>query len=310
MKRYLWLYDTISRHGSITLAEIQRLWLRDTSVSQGKPLPRRTFNNYRARVEEMFDVDIVCDRSTYAYSVKGAGRAAPAGRVSQWLLDSASVSGLVEDARRVAGRIFVDDVPSARNLPAVVRAMAENHKLSFTYRPYSRSGVSEVEMEPYFLKIFRQRWYLTGMASGRAKTYALDRMEGLAVLSDTFEADPAFDLQQYVAPAFGVVYGMGRVHDVTLQATPHAAQYLRELPLHPSQSEDEHPRFSTFHYRLRLTPDFVNEIVARGPDLTVVAPRELRAMVVQRLKDTLANYESVSAQSPEPRAESEEAKEI
>ena len=48
--------------------------------------------------------------------------------------------------------------------------------------------------------------------------------------------------------------------------------------------------YSRFTYRLRLTADFVSEIISLGNQVVVEAPRELRAMVITRLRDTLANY--------------------
>jgi predicted DNA-binding transcriptional regulator YafY len=46
-----------------------------------------------------------------------------------------------------------------------------------------------------------------------------------------------------------------------------------------------------FSYRLKLTNDFVQELLSMGPDVTVISPPELRAMVVTQLRSTLDNYE-------------------
>lgn len=52
-----------------------------------------------------------------------------------------------------------------------------------------------------------------------------------------------------------------------------------------------HDSYSIFYYRLRLTPDFVQEILSLGPKVTVISPPELRAMVKTSLRETLALYE-------------------
>ncbi len=44
--KYIWLIDTIKKHGKITRDEINRCWL-NSPFSNGDPLPRRTFYNYR-----------------------------------------------------------------------------------------------------------------------------------------------------------------------------------------------------------------------------------------------------------------------
>lgn len=51
-----------------------------------------------------------------------------------------------------------------------------------------------------------------------------------------------------------------------------------------------HDRYSIFTYHLRLTPDFVQELLSHGPELTVLAPAELRAMMIDNLKQSLENY--------------------
>ena len=44
LNNYVWMVDTIRRYGRITQAELSRLWSR-TTMSGGRPMPRRTFNN-------------------------------------------------------------------------------------------------------------------------------------------------------------------------------------------------------------------------------------------------------------------------
>ena len=82
INRYIWLIDTIRRYGRITLDEINRQWLR-SQLSDGKPLPRRTFHHYRNDAEQMFGVNIQCDRSTYEYYNEETSQSA----LQQWLVD-------------------------------------------------------------------------------------------------------------------------------------------------------------------------------------------------------------------------------
>ena len=68
------------------------------------------------------------------------------------------------------------------------------------------------------------------------------------------------------------------------------AKYFRALPLHPSQSEMITDAYSIFTLELQLTPDFVAQLLSYGPSVEVVAPRELRSMVVSSLRKMLAAY--------------------
>ncbi|MDE6685146.1 MAG: WYL domain-containing protein, partial [Duncaniella sp.] len=158
--RYIWLIDTIRRYGSITREQLNRLWIR-SPYSDGEPLPRRTFYNYRAAIEELFSISIECNPATYEYYIASGDNRQEG--VTDWLLNSAAMSNVLSTVSDVSDRIFLEDVPSARMyLSQVVSALREHRAVHFTYRPYTRSTpTTGVIVEPYFLKIFRQRWDLT-----------------------------------------------------------------------------------------------------------------------------------------------------
>ena len=67
--KYVWLIDMLQRYGRLTRREIDDLWLK-SEYSEGKPMARRTFMNYRQAIQEMFDVNIECDTSTYEYYIE------------------------------------------------------------------------------------------------------------------------------------------------------------------------------------------------------------------------------------------------
>ena len=61
--------------------------------------------------------------------------------------------------------------------------------------------------------------------------------------------------------------------------------------MHSSQTETVSDKFSLFTYNIRLTDDFVSELLSYGPKITILEPPELRAMIKSSLRDTLRNYE-------------------
>ncbi|MCH5326423.1 MAG: WYL domain-containing protein [Duncaniella sp.] len=290
--RYVWIIDTIRRHGIISRDKLEQLWLR-SSVSDGIPLPRRTFYNYRAAIEDLFNITIEYDRLSYGYYLSTPGGPRAEG-MTDWLLNSAAMSNVLASVSDASDRIFLEDIPSARTyLSQVVTAVRERRALRFTYHPFTRSTPNRgIELEPYFLKIFRQRWYVTGRntADSCIKTYALDRMDEVTVADSIFEPDPDFDADEYVRDAFGIIFTQGEAHDVVLRTDPRQAKYLRALPLHHSQREVVNDSYSLFYLRLRLTEDFIQELLSLGPRVTVVSPPELKAMMVTSLKETLRLY--------------------
>ncbi len=291
--RYIWLVDTIKRYGRITRNELDHCWLR-SQYSDGQKIPRRTFYNYRQAIMELFNLEIKCDPATYEYYIpEFEDRHSES--VTNWLLNSAVVNDLVANSKEVADKIFIEDVPSAREfLAPVIDALRENNLVKFDYLPYYRTiRTSGVVLEPYFVKIFKQRWYVIGrvVAENKVKTYALDRMTDLHVLPEKFKTDPSFDPEDFFRHSFGIITGKGNPKRIALRTDPRQAKYFRALPLHASQEEIVHDNYSIFYYYMRLSADLVEEILSHGPRVTVLEPPELRAAIQTELSEALQNYD-------------------
>ncbi|MDO4511335.1 MAG: WYL domain-containing protein [Bacteroidales bacterium] len=288
----IWIVDTIESHNGITLGELNRRWC-NSSLSDGNPMPRRTFFNYRNAIEEMFNINIQCNRSTYEYYIDNSANEAES-RMHRWLLDSFSMTGMLSDSRDLSGRIIVEDVPSARDhLPVVIQAMRDDKRITFDYRNYTRSQPSVgVVICPYFVKIFRQRWYVIGhnVTDGKIKTYALDRMSNLAITDVSFQMPPTFDPEAFFQHSFGIITNQSEPKDIKLRVSYTQAKYFRARPLHSSQKEEVHDSYSIFTYRMLLTYDLYEEILSHGSDVEVQAPPELKAHIVKTLKEALEHY--------------------
>ncbi len=305
LSRYIWLVDTLRRAGRLTRDEINRRWL-DSDIGNGAPLARRTFYNYRQAVYELFGIEIQYDASTAEYFIDRSDSETRRGdsTVTDWLLNSAAMSGMLGDARGIADRIFLEQVPSARhNLAPLISAIKESRPVVISYHPFTRSIPTEgIIFEPYLLKLFRQRWYVAGRNVGenKVKTYALDRITSIEIQGEEFVMSPTFNPQEYFRHSFGIVVDSSEPRRVVLRAEPRQAKYLRALPLHPSQQEMVNDGFSVFHYTLLLTPDLLTELMAMGPEVTVLAPPELRTMLTERLRATLDLYRRDDNILPDP----------
>lgn len=292
VNRCVWLLDTIRRHGRITRQQLEEAWLRSPH-SNGRPLSRRTFCNHRNAAEELFNVNIVCDPKSFEYYIEDDNKNHES--VTDWLLNSVSLNEVIVGARDVTDRIFLENVPSARDfLNIAISALKSNSLLRFDYHSYARTlPTPGIVLEPYFLRLFKQRWYLIGRntAENRVKTYALDRMSGVKQLADTFTPDADFDMHEYFRHSYGIVVTHNDPRKVVIRVDPRQAKYFRALPLHSSQTETISDKFSLFTYNIRLTDDFVSELLSYGPRITILEPPELRAMIKSSLRDTLRNYE-------------------
>ena len=293
INRYVWLVDTISRYGRITLKDLNAAWLR-SEISEGKPLARRTFFHYRDGVEEMFDINIQCDKSTFEYYIDDSGSESNA-LLRSWVVDSVSMSGTLSNASDVSGRIMLENVPSAReHLPVVIDALKQNRRIRFSYKSYTRSLPTDgIVLEPYFVKIFKQLWYVIGLnvKDRQVKTYALDRISSLNILQDTFVMPEEVNPSEFFKDCFGIITNRNSAKRIVLRVEPTQAKYFRALPLHNSQQEVVHDDYSIFTYKMRITYDLKEEIMSHGATIEVLEPKELKTLIRTELEQALKNYQ-------------------
>lgn len=277
--RYIWLVDTIYRHGPLPLKEINDRWMR-SGLSGGEPIPLRTFHNHRAAIQEMFDINIECDRRTNEYYIEDAESLSD-GNIRNWLLNTFSVNNILNESYRLRGRILFEDVPSGQKfLTSILDAMRENRILRMGYKGYAHPEPHFSEVHPYFVKIFRQRWYMAAFSAERqqVRIYALDRMLSLEDTGKTFDFPEAFDAAEYMSGCFGIMRDETPVQQVLLRVSGGQANYFRALPLHRSQQERETTREGVvFSYCLAPTLDFYQEILSYGAAVEVLSPQPVRA---------------------------------
>lgn len=292
INRYVWIVDALNRYGRLDRRELNRLWER-SDISGGEPLPERTFYNYRRAIEQNFRMEIKCDSAGRYYIDRDDSHQSRA--LTNWMLDSYAVSSAINGSGTPMERVEIEDVPSAREfLPTVLNALRNRRKLSFTYAGFNRSRAErDIIYHPFFLKRYKQRWYMIGMKekSSDIRTYALDRVKEMKVLGEEFEFPVGFVPEDLFGNILGVTTSQAPVKTVRLQATPTQSKYFRALPLHSSQTEEVNDGYSVFTYRLKLNYELTQEILGLGDSVKVLDPPELRAMVMSKLRDSLAQYE-------------------
>jgi len=261
-------------------------------VSDGEELPHRTFFAYRRAIEEQFGITIKCNGANEYYI--DATETVQDKAFRDWVLDSYALRSVLDDNRDIASRIYVDQVPSAREyLSPVLGAIRRHKRLRFSYAPFTRrSEDKDIEFDPYFVRLYDRRWYMVGRRASDSmlRTYALDRVTAMTHTHFEFEMPEEPSPKHYFADIYGITQSGAPAHDIKLKADASYAKYLQALPLHESQEEERFDTFSIFRYRMKLTPDLVRHILSLGSSVQVLAPRELRLMVIEELKNTLKNY--------------------
>lgn len=292
--RYVWLLETIHRAGKITFEEINARWLR-SELSGGETLSLRTFHHHRDAIEELFDINIECiKRGGYCYYIEDTEELEK-GCVRKWLLNSFAVDNLIVESRKLKSRILLEEVPSGkRYLIPLIEAMRDGMIVEVDYQSFRQQVPANFGIEPYCLKLFRQRWYVVARSPhyNRVMIYSLDRILDLEVSEKTFYYPEEFNPQSYFDACFGIVAD-DDIGIETVQLKVYAPQdkYFDALPLHHSQRTVEVTEGHTvYEYRIRPTYDFVQELLSHGADVEVLQPSLLRSRLGDIAKEMVALY--------------------
>ena len=294
-QRYIWLAETVaSASGGLTFEEIDRRWRRSSYNEDGGALPKKTFQRHCREIESMFGMTIACDRHNgYRYFI-GNGGGLEGGDISSWVLDSFAVSNMLTESRRLTGRILFERIPSGHGfLPVIIGAMRQSTRVRISYNDF-RKGQSEAVIEPYCLKVFKQRWYVVANKTHIAglRIYSLDRMTSAENTDEHFLFPEDFDGQTYFKDSYGIERNTGIEPElIVIRAYGDKASYIRSLPLHPSQKEtDITDEYSDFALYLRPTFDFRQELLSHGGDIEVLSPQSFRTIIRDEAARMVGRY--------------------
>ena len=285
IRKYIWLIDTVNQAGStgITFKDIRSKWERNDLLSGGIQYPKRSFHNHVTAIRELFGIEIACNKNTNSYYIANSRELKDSSGFKGWLLDALSLNNQLEESSQLKDRILLEENPSGRELlPTILEAMRDNKMLTFSYKPYwvEDDHISNLyHVEPYALKVFKRRWYLLGKyGDSPLKVYALDRILDIDIEFESFTLPADFDAESFFSSCFGIIVSDEDPQTIKLKVDAFQSNYLRSLPLHPSQKETERTEeYSVFTYFLRPTFDFVQELLTLRETAEVLAPKELRA---------------------------------
>ena len=300
-KEYIWLVNTIKRARRISFAEIQEKWL-DTEMSGGVEFARSTFNRHKDAIQDIFGINIDCDRKGgYKYYIANE-KVLREDTVQNWIVSTMSVNDVISDSKALHDRIVLQQIPCDEYLETFINAMKRKVRVEVKYRRYESDNVTEVDFEPYCLKLFNQRWYVLAHFHRDATpekeeryyygVYSFDRMQEVSLTNVKFEVRDDFDAQDYFSECFGVFASESTPAErIVLRAYNKQRFYLNDLPLHHSQKViGRGENYTDFEYYIRPTIDFCGHILSLANQVKVIYPQSLADRIRQMAMDTLEMY--------------------
>ncbi len=300
LQKYIWLVQTFIRAGEngLSLQEISDKW----ESRFDSPYSRRTFNNHRKDVEDVFGIYIDCNRRTNRYFIEYSEDVADENAESAWLINTFTVGKVLSMGRqRLSGRVAVENIPSGhQHLTSVMEAMTDNHEIVIEYCKYSSTEAERLTLQPYAVKESARRWYMIAYCIERQglRVYGLDRIQSLEITDRSYKMPPGFDVDELFATSFGIYLPEQRAQKIVFRTSVKEAKYLRDLPLHSSQCEEEsgqdHVTFSIFVCAKDKNGKFYNDLIMElcryGSRIEVLSPEDVREAVATELKKAASMY--------------------
>ena len=290
-RQFSWLINTLLQAKKMGLERIQQRWIED-NINEHKPLSRTTFYRLRQAIEDMFGIIIKCDTNDdYKYFISNP-EVLKDNSTQTWMLKTLAVNNVLIDCLSIKDRLVLEEIPEGmEHLQTIIKAIKDNRQLSMTHHSFYAPEAKTMLIDPYCLKLFRQRWYLLGKTApdyNELRIFALDRILELEETDLTFEIDPEFQAEDFFRHYFGTFIGK-EPQRIVLRAYGKMIPLLRTLPKHPSQKEiTTTEQYSDFEYFMAPTFDFRQEILREGSELEVLEPvsfwKELKTEIIKSLK--------------------------
>ena len=304
--KYIWLVQSLiaAGGGGMTFKELNEKYSRRF----GQAYSRRTFNNHRLAVADLFGIDIDCDRSTNRYFIPYSGDVLDNNESIGWLVNTFTVNSLLSLGKeRLSGRVSVEEIPSGQKyLTAIMQAMEDGKELEIVYGKYSSDSSETLHVQPFAIKEHEKRWYLVAFCHERAgadrrnddinawRVYGLDRITSLQVTDVSFRMPKDFDVDGIFSQSYGIYFPKAGQKPVTIRfkATDEEARYLRDLPIHRSQVEENAAKGDGRIFRIRVIPNrnLTMEFCSHAGRLEVIEPEEVRLSVKEELEKAYKQY--------------------
>ncbi len=286
IKQYVWIVNTLRKKKRMTLSELQEQWVQD-EVADGNPLPRSTFNKYRDGILEMFGLVIDCNERTYQYYISNPDEVDDNLR-KQWMLSTLTTGLTLTNSSAIKDDIILENVPAGYEfLPVIMQAIHQRRTITIGYQKFGFEAYTK-PVDPYAVRLFRQRWYLLADNREHMAVYSLDRMLSATLTDERFRRPADFSSKKHFAEYFGVMVDGTPMEHVVVRAHGKMANLLRTLPLHHSQRELESADGHTdFAIDIRPSIDFISELMSKADGLDVLEPASLKEKIRGIMEEAL-----------------------
>ncbi|HEY9008734.1 MAG TPA: WYL domain-containing protein [Ohtaekwangia sp.] len=180
-----------------------------------------------------------------------------------------------------------ENLKGLEHIDTLYKAITNQCTVELCYQSFKARSASTFPFHPYYLKEYRNRWFVLGVRKKNMPilNLALDRIISIKDCELKYIPRTKFHLPTYLHDVIGVsVNENGQAENVVLHADNETAPYIITKPLHHSQQVIETlPNGVVFSLKVQLNFELEREILGFGNRIKVIVPERLK----RRIKDTL-----------------------
>jgi predicted DNA-binding transcriptional regulator YafY len=180
-----------------------------------------------------------------------------------------------------------ENLKGLEHIETLYQAIIKKCTVKLRYQSFKAREANEFHFHPYYLKEYRNRWFVIGIKKRDTPimNLALDRIISIEGCDVKYVHKKDFNLIDFLNNVVGVTVNQnGQTEKVLLSADKETAPYILTKPIHHSQQVVETtPSGTIFSLEVQLNFELEREILGFGDRVKVIAPEKLK----RRIKDTL-----------------------
>ncbi|MBP6539602.1 MAG: WYL domain-containing protein [Saprospiraceae bacterium] len=190
-----------------------------------------------------------------------------------------------EKNERLTGIHFLDEL---------YKAIQDKKVLKIEYKSFKAESANIITFHPWWLKEYKNRWFLFGLKAETILNLALDRI--LTIETDEksqYKPSQINSIDDYFKDVIGVTVSLNiRAEHVKLWVDAGNAPYVETKPLHQSQEifERNDDGSIIIGIKVQLNFELEREILGFGASMIVISPKKLRKRIAQTIQKQFRNY--------------------
>ena len=279
--RYSLIIKKVEKH-PCTFDEISDYLERQSEIRDYDfTVSKRTFQRDLDEIRSIFNIDIQFDFSKKVYSIADEEQVNTQFRLLE-AFDTFNALNVTDGLSKYIH--FEKRRPQGtEHFYGLLHAIRNNLIVRFNYYKFWDQSESIRSIEPFILKEARNRWYIVAkdLKDNNIKTFGLDRISDLEITKKKFRRPTDLNFDNMFRYSLGIINpDEEQPQKIVLSFSKFQGQYIKSYPFHQSQTVTETADEITVELFIKITHDFMMELLSYGEEIKVHEPKILNDEMV------------------------------